>query len=430
MDVLIVGGGIGGLTAALSLHAVGIQARVIESVSEMKPLGVGINLLPHATREFSELGLDAQLAAVAIPTAEMVYYNRFGNRIWDEPRGLAAGYRWPQYSIHRGDLQMLLLEAVRERLGEGSVRLGLALERFEQRGEQVVAWFRERATGRLVMETSDVLIGADGIHSAVRAQLHPGEGRPIWKDVHMWRGTTEAEPFLTGRSMIIAGSHEHAKIVVYPISRAAEKQGRALLNWVAEVKLDRDPGEVSDWNRAGRIEDVLPFYADWHFEWLDVPAMIQKSSRVLWYPRVDRDPLSWWSSGRVTLLGDAAHPMYPMGSNGGTQAIIDARVLAWHLALNADPVAALAAYEAERRERANAIVLANRRTGPERILTDVEKRAPKGFQRIEDVMSREELETIARDYKRTAGFQVDALNQQPSWSVEPHARQRIASSRP
>ncbi len=427
MDVLIVGGGIGGLTTALSLHAVGIQARVVEAASEMKALGVGINLLPHATRELFELKLDEQLAAVAIPTAEMIYYNRFGNRIWSEPRGVAAGYRWPQYSIHRGDLQMLLLEAVRQRLGTDAVRLGLAFERFEQRGDRVVAEFRERATGRIVTETADVLIGADGIHSAVRAQLHPGEGRPIWNGVHMWRGVTETQPFLTGRSMIIAGNHEHAKIVVYPISRAAEKQGRSLVNWVAEVKLGGHLSETSDWNRVGRIEDVLPYYADWHFDWLDVPALIQQAYKVLWYPMVDRNPLPWWSTGRVTLLGDAAHPMYPMGSNGGTQAIIDARVLAWHLALNEDPVVALAAYETDRRERTNSIVLANRQTGPERFLSVVEKRAPKGFKHIEDVMTREELEAIAHDYKQVAGFQVESLNQQPSWNVEPRRSGRSAS---
>lgn len=427
MDVLIVGGGIGGLTAALSLHAAGIQARVIESAGEMKALGVGINLLPHATRELFELKLDEQLAAVGIPTAEMIYYNRFGNRIWAEPRGVAAGYRWPQYSIHRGELQLLLLEAVQQRLGRDAVRLGLTFERFEQQGERVVAEFRERTTGRIVTETADVLIGADGINSAVRAQLHPDQGPPVWNGVHMFRGVTEAEPFLTGRSMIIAGNHEHAKLVAYPISRAAEKRGRSLVNWIAEVKLGGDPGETSNWNRVGRIEDVLPYYTDWRFEWLDVPALLQQSSKILWYPMVDRDPLSWWGTGRVTLLGDAAHPMYPMGSNGGTQAIIDARVLAWHLALNADPVAALAAYEAERLERTNSIVLANRQTGPERFLSVVEKKAPKGFQRIEDVMTREELETIAQDYKRVAGFQVETLNQQPSWNVKPRQPGSTAS---
>jgi 5-methylphenazine-1-carboxylate 1-monooxygenase len=427
MDVLIVGGGIGGLAAALSLHAVGIEARVVELASEMKALGVGINLLPHATRELFELKLDEQLAAVGIPTREMIYYNRFGNRIWDEPRGIAAGYRWPQYSIHRGDLQMLLLEAVQQRLGAGAVRTGLGLERFEQRDNRVVVELRDRTTGRIVTETADVLIGADGINSAVRAQLHPGEGPPIWNGVHMWRGVTETEPFLTGRSMIIAGNHDHAKIVAYPISRSAEKRGRSLVNWVAEVKLGGDPGEVSNWNRIGRVEDVLPYYADWHFEWLDVAALIQQASRILLYPMVDRNPLPWWGSGRVTLLGDAAHPMYPMGSNGGTQAIIDARVLAWHLALNEDPVVALAAYEAERRERTNEIVLTNRQTGPERFLSVVEQRAPRGFKRIEDVMSREELETIASDYKRIAGFQVEALNQQSSWNVEPRLPGRAAS---
>ncbi|MDC0714790.1 flavin-dependent oxidoreductase [Stigmatella sp. ncwal1] len=431
MDVLIVGGGIGGLTTALSLHAAGISARVIEAVKEIKPLGVGINLLPHATRELFALELDEQLAAVGVPTKELIYFDRFGNRIVGEPRGIAAGYQWPQYSIHRGELQMLLLKAVHQRLGVGAVRMGLAFERFEQRGNRVVAEFRDVVTGRLVTETADVLIGADGIHSKVRAQLHPGEGRPVWNGVHMWRGVTEAPPFLTGRSMIIVGNNDHAKFVAYPISLSAEKQGRALVNWVAEVKKGGDLGEVSDWNRPGRIEDVLPYYADWHFECLDVAATIQQSSKILWYPMVDRNPLPWWSTGRVTLMGDAAHPMYPIGSNGGTQAIIDARVLAWHLARNEDPATALADYESVRRERTSALVLANRQTGPERFLRIVAERAPNGFSRIEDVMTQDELDTVARGYKRIAGFEVEALNQQPAWDVvQPPERHATATGRP
>jgi 2-polyprenyl-6-methoxyphenol hydroxylase-like FAD-dependent oxidoreductase len=417
MRVLIAGGGIGGLTAALSLHAAGIEAQVVEAAREIKPLGVGINLLPHAVRELSELGLADALDAIGIPTAELVYHDRFGNRIWAEPRGVAAGYRWPQVSIHRGELQNLLLAAVRQRLGDASVRTGVVVERHAQIGTEVRVSLRDRGSGDLDEAAADVLVGADGVHSAVRAQLHPAEGPPRWNGVLMWRGVTEAAPFLTGRSMIMAGSNLTAKFVAYPISRSAELRGRAAINWVAEVRLhEGSPVAPGDWNRRGRVEDVLPHFAAWRFSWLDVPALITGAPAVFEYPMVDRDPLPSWGAGRVTLLGDAAHPMYPIGSNGASQAILDARVLAWHLATASGPEEALAAYEADRRPATSALVLANRAMGPERVMAIVEQRAPNGFARVEDVLSREELEEIARGYKQTAGFLAEELNARPSWS--------------
>ncbi|WP_437623785.1 flavin-dependent oxidoreductase [Sorangium sp. So ce1151] len=426
MRVLIAGGGIGGLAAALNLHAAGIEAQVVEAARELLPLGVGINLLPHAVRELTELGLADELSAAGIPTAELVYHDRFGSRIWAEPRGVAAGYRWPQYSIHRGELQLRLLAAVKRRLGAAAVRTGLAVERFEQTGAEVRVALRDRATGALDEASADVLVGADGIHSAVRAALHPGEGPPRWNGVHMWRGVTEGEPFLTGRSMIMAGSNLTAKFVAYPISRAAELRGRAAINWVAEVRLHEGATVAPEsWDRRGRLDDVSPHFAAWRFPWLDVPALIAGASAIFEYPMVDRDPLPWWSAGRVTLLGDAAHPMYPIGSNGASQAILDARVLAWHLArlphlaAAASPEAALAGYEAARRPPTSALVLANRAMGPERVMALVEQRAPRGFGRIEDALSRDELEEIARSYKAAAGFQIEELNARPSWSVEP-----------
>lgn len=418
MRALVAGGGIGGLTAALSLHAAGIEVEVVEAARVIAPLGVGLNLLPHAVRELSELGLEGELAATSIPTAELVYHDRFGSRIWAEPRGVAAGHRWPQYAIHRGELQMLLLAAVQRRLGADCVRTGLAVERFQQTDAEVRVTLRDRAGDRLVEASADVLVGADGLHSAVRAQLHPGEGPPRWNGVHMWRGVTEAEPFLSGRSMIMAGSNLTAKFVAYPISRTAELRGRAAVNWVAEVRLQEGATvEPDDWNRRGRVEDVLPHFAAWRFPWLDVPALLGAAPAMFVYPMVDRDPLPSWGAGRVTLLGDAAHPMYPIGSNGGSQAILDARVLAFHLATSVDPVAALAAYEADRRPQTSSLVLANRAMGPERVLALVEQRAPEGFARIEDVLGQEELATIAQEYKKAAGFQVEALNARPSWDV-------------
>ncbi|AUX20358.1 hypothetical protein SOCEGT47_008260 [Sorangium cellulosum] len=418
MRVLIAGGGIGGLTAALSLHAAGVEAQVVEAAREIVPLGVGINLLPHAVRELTELGLADELAATGIPTAELVYYDRFGDRIWGEPRGIAAGYRWPQVSIHRGELQALLLAAVRRRLGASSVRTGLAVERHEQTGDLVRVALRDRASGAIEEVVADVLVGADGIHSSVRAALHPGEGPPRWNGVQMWRGVTEAEPFLTGRSMIMAGSNLTAKFVAYPISRDAELRGRAAINWVAEVRVGEGASVAPEsWTRRGRAEDVLPHFAAWRFPWLDIPALIAGAPAIYEYSMVDRDPLPSWGAGRVTLLGDAAHPMFPIGSNGASQAILDARALAFELATALTPEEALAGYEAERRPATSELVLANRAMGPERVLALVEQRAPHGFARIEDVLSREELEEIARGYKRTAGFLIAELNSRRSWGV-------------
>jgi 2-polyprenyl-6-methoxyphenol hydroxylase-like FAD-dependent oxidoreductase/chorismate-pyruvate lyase len=414
--VVVVGAGIGGLTAALSLHAAGIEVEVLELAREIRPLGVGINILPSAVRELVELGLGDVLAATAVPTRELVYHDRFGTRIWSEPRGAAAGYRWPQYSVHRGELQRLLLDAVHHRLGADAVRCGMAFERFEQTGRQVRLEVRDRATGRTIARDADLLVGADGIHSAVRGQLHPEEGLPIWNGIHMWRGVTEAEPFLGGRTMIMAGSNRRAKFVAYPIS----ERGRAAVNWVAEVRLGEGESVApEDWQREARVDDVLPHFSRWRFDWLDVPGLIRGAPTIWEYPMVDRDPLPHWGEGRVTLLGDAAHPMYPIGSNGGSQAITDARVLAWNLVHADDPAAGRAAYEAARCEPTAAIVLANRRMGPERVLAIVEERAPDGFVRIEDVMGSDEMEAIVRAYQRTAGFDAAGLNTARSWNSPP-----------
>ncbi len=415
MRVLVAGGGIGGLTTALTLHEAGIDVAVVESARRIDAIGAGINLLPHAVRELTELGLGDALEAAAVATGELVYHDRFGNRIHSEPRGRAAGYRWPQYSMHRGALQRLLLSAVRQRLGADAVRCGLALTGFDQTGAAVRAELRERATGRSVTVDADVLIGADGIDSAVRAQLHPGEGPPRWAGIAMWRGVSEARPFLTGRSMIMAGSNMQAKFVAYPIGACG---GRALVNWVAEARLAAGggAGDAHDWRRTVDPSVVLAHFGDWSFDWLDVRALIAGAPAILEYPMIDRDPLRQWGSGRVSLLGDAAHPMYPIGSNGASQAIIDARVLAYELAGDADPVAALAAYERTRRPPTSALVHANRRHGPEQVMTIVADRAPAGFARIEDVIGPDELDAIVGRYRRTAGFDVEELNTRPSWS--------------
>ncbi len=361
--VLVVGAGIGGLTAALSLHAAGIRTTVIESARKIRPLGVGINLQPQAVRELTELGLGGQLAATAIATAETVYVDRSGTRIFAEPRGRERGYRWPQYSVHRGELQTLLLSAVRDRLGADAVRTGTRLVDLTQNPAAVSAQAVDRATGRRVEITADVLVGADGVNSAVRARSHPGEGPLLWSGVRMWRGVTEAAPLLTGRSMVIAHDDRGAQFLAYPISRRAAERGRALLNWVALVQV-AEPGplpEGTGWNRAVPADELLSHFADWTCEWFDVRGLIRGGAEILEYPMVDRDPLPAWGRGRTTLLGDAAHPMYPVGANGASQAIVDARVLAFELATSTDPLTALARYESARRPATDAVVLANRR---------------------------------------------------------------------
>ena len=410
MRILVIGGDIGGLATALALHAAGIEVEVFEAAAEVRPLGVGINLQPHAVRELTELGLGQALAANGVATQEFRYANRFGQTIWAEPRGLLAGYRWPQYSIHRGRLQMLLWAAAEARLGPARLHRGRRLAGFSQDETGVTAQFEDGGTAR-----GSALIGADGIHSAVRALLVPGEGPPRWNGALLWRAVSTAQPFLTGASMVQAG-HRDTKFVCYPIGEAPG--GRVLVNWIAEQRFPTDtPWAREDWNRPARLEDVLPIFADWRFAWLDVPGLIRAAEAVYEFPMVDRDPLPRWRQGRVTLLGDAAHPMYPIGSNGASQAVLDARFLALQLARHGAVEAGLEAYEAVRRPATAAVVEANRGDGPDRVMDLVHAGAPDGFERLEDVIPRAELEATVNGYKRIAGFDPATLNARESWSV-------------
>jgi 2-polyprenyl-6-methoxyphenol hydroxylase-like FAD-dependent oxidoreductase len=406
LDVAIAGAGIGGLTAALSLARLGLSVRVFESVREMRPLGVGINLLPHSVRHLFELGLAEALDATGIRTSELRYTTKRGEVIWREPRGLHAGYRWPQFSIHRGRLQTLLFDAVRERLGPDAVLTDHAAATVESRDDRAML-----TAGGVEIEAR-LVIAADGIHSALRRQRYPGEGPPLWNGAILWRATTQAPPYLDGRTMCMCG-HERQKFVCYPITPAGA-DGGATINWIAERRFPADRAwRREDWNRAGNLGEFLPAFADWHFDWLDVPALIEGAAAVYEYPMVDRDPLPRWTFGRMTLLGDAAHPMYPIGSNGASQAILDARALTaaiMHLGPTPD---ALARYEAERRPRTSGIVLANRKNGPEQVMQIVEARAPDGFSDLHAVISRDELETIASTYKKLAGFDPAILNAEP-----------------
>jgi 2-polyprenyl-6-methoxyphenol hydroxylase-like FAD-dependent oxidoreductase len=429
MTVLIAGGGIGGLTLALSLHQIGVPAKVFESVSELKPLGVGINVLPHAVRELIELGLLNELEASAVRTRELTYFSKHGKPIWSEPRGIEAGYKWPQFSIHRGTLQQILLDAATERLGPENILTSHHLNDWSETSSGVRADFIDKATGKPAgSHDGALLIAADGIHSAIREKLYPKEGPPIWNGRILWRGITASEPFLSGRTMIMAG-HQTLKFVCYPISKEPDASGKFQINWVAEQQMPPTyQWRREDYNRTAKLEDFLPWFENWRFDWLDVPGLIRNCRRAYEYPLVDRDPIPQWTFGLTTLMGDAAHPMYPVGSNGASQAILDARVITREILAHGATNTALMAYEAERRPATSDLVMLNRRNGPEQVMQLVEERAPDGFKVVTDVLSLTELEDIAANYKRVAGFQVEGLNAKPPIVTMP-ASSQVSSAR-
>ncbi len=407
-DIIIVGAGVGGLTLGLALHQAGIPCRIFESVAEIKAIGVGINLLPHATRELAALGLEEQLSRVAIETRDATFFNRFGQLIYQEPLGRAAGYDHPQFSIHRGDLQMALLEVFRARAEADRLITNCHCVGVEQDQTGVTVTFSDGSGGaNRFAARGRAAVACDGINSAIRKQFFPDEGEPRYSGVNMWRGVTRWKPILSGASMVRAGWLSHGKMVIYPI-RAAGSDGLQLINWVAEIETPNY--RKRDWNRAGAMEDFIGAFGDWHFDWLDVPAFIRAADSVLEFPMVDQDPLPRWSFGRVTLLGDAAHPMVPRGSNGAGQAILDARVLAAALVEHTDPDAAFAAYEKQRLEATTRIVLTNRSNPPDAILREVFQRTnDRPFAAIDDVISRDELVGLSEGYKRIAGYSQDAL---------------------
>ncbi|MEV0067852.1 flavin-dependent oxidoreductase [Amycolatopsis sp. NPDC050768] len=402
-EVVIIGGGIGGLTLALELHAAGVDCTVHEAVDELSAVGVGINLLPHATRELTRLGLADELSAVAIETESSLYFNRFGQRIYTEPTGRTAGYPWPQFSIHRGDLHDILVRAVRDRLGPDRLVTGRRCVAVSQDATGATAEFEQGSV------RAAVVVGCDGVNSVVRRQLHPDQSGPVYSGYNMWRGVTPWPAILGGASMIRAGWLATGKLVVYPIRNHVDDEGRQLVNWVVEIETPQHADR--DWNRTGRLEDFLPAFADWHFDWLDVPALLSSSTTILEYPMVDQEPLPSWGTGRITLLGDAAHPMVPRGSNGAGQSILDARALATQLTATSDVVAALSAYEAERLPATAAVVRANRTTPPDAILREVyERTGDRPFDRLENVVDPRELEAILTSYKEIAGYSLTELS--------------------
>jgi 5-methylphenazine-1-carboxylate 1-monooxygenase len=407
-DIIIVGAGIGGLTLGLALHAAKIPCRIFESAAEIKPIGVGINLLPHATKELAALGLEPALARAAIATEDATFFNRFGQLIYSEPLGRAAGYQHPQFSIHRGDLQMILRDAFVARAGADRLTTGRHCLGVEQSESGVAVHFSDSpGSARQNTIHGRAAIACDGINSAIRKQFFPDEGEPRYSGVNMWRGVTRWKPMLSGASMVRAGWLSHGKMVIYPI-RPAGADGLQLVNWVAEIETANH--RKRDWNRAGAIGDFIGAFADWHFDWLDVPAFIRAADHVLEFPMVDQDPLPRWSFGLTTLLGDAAHPMVPRGSNGAGQAILDARALTSALLEHADPVAALGSYEKQRLEATTRIVLTNRSNPPDAILREVfERTGDRPFGKVEDVISRDELVALSEGYKKIAGYSRDAL---------------------
>ena len=402
-NVVVVGAGIGGLTLALALDRAGIGCRVYDAAAELQPLGVGINVLPHASAALAALGVLDALERVAVVTREAAFFNRFGQLVYVEPAGRWAGHETPQLSIHRGDLQAVLLAAVRERLGGDAVVSGHACVGIDAAAGGVRVRFRDPAGAPLEDAAGAVVVGCDGIHSAVRRQLHPSEGPPRWSGVNMWRGVVAHAPFLSGATMVRAGWLSVGKMVIYPIRDAIDDAGRQLVNWVAELECEAPVAR--DWNARGTLDDFYPRFADWRFDWLDVAAMIRATPTILAYPMVDQDPLPRWSLGPVTLLGDAAHPMVPRGSNGAGQAILDAICLAELLAERGVGAAALAEYDAIRNPATARVVLANRSTPPDAILREVHERSgDMPFARIEDVVSRDELAQIATRYQEVAGM--------------------------
>ena len=407
--VLIVGAGVGGLVLALELHDAGIPCRVYEAATEIRPLGVGINVLPHASLVLARHGLEDALSRVAVLTQESVFFNRFGQLIYREPSGRSAGYKHPQFSIHRGDLQRVLLDAARERLGADAIVLDHECTGVRQDEQGVDVGFRRTSTGEpLTAVRADVVVGCDGVHSVLRKQLHPDEGEPRYSGLNMWRGVAVHRPILTGASMIRAGWFDRGKVVIYPIRDDVDGQGGQLVNWVVEIATPRH--ESRDWGRRGRLEDFIGAFEDWHFDWLDVPGLLRSTESVLEYPMVDQEPVDRWTFGRVTLLGDAAHPMVPRGSNGAGQAILDGPALRRALVDHDDPTLALAAYEAQRLPATSEVVRTNRKNPPDVILREVwERTGDRRFERIEDVVTQAELAAISQRYKDIAGYSVQAL---------------------
>lgn len=418
--VVVAGGGIAGLTMALTCHQIGVPVLVLESVRELKPLGVGINLQPNAVRELFDLGLADELASIGIEAREWALVGRNGNDVWSEPRGKLAGYHWPQFSVHRGQLQMALYHAVVDRLGVDAVLTGHRVVGYENLADGVRVVAETRDGERSTFDAS-MLIAADGLHSSVRAQMYPDEGDPVWGGAVLWRGATPGPPIRSGASFTLVGSLEQ-RFVHYPISAVDPDTGLQLQNWIAELSFDPAQGwRRSDWNQQVDVDEFLGEFLDWDFDWLDIPSLVRGAPAVWEFPMVDRDPAERWVDGRACLIGDAAHVMYPVGSNGASQAVVDARVLGAKIIEHGITADALLAFESALIEDMSALVLRNRGSGPVGILGVVDERCGGVFDDIDDVIPRVEVEEFMARYKAAAGFAIERLNAAPP-TIEPGAR--------
>jgi 2-polyprenyl-6-methoxyphenol hydroxylase-like FAD-dependent oxidoreductase len=423
--VLIAGGGIAGMAMALTLHQIGVPCRVFEVVPDLQPLGVGINLQPNAVRELYELGIGAeQLDAIGIQAREWALVGRNGNDVYAEPRGLLAGYKWPQYSVHRGQLQMLLLREVQRRLGPEAVQMGCRVTGYRNEAQGVTA-FVETQQGQRLEVPGRLLIAADGLHSAVRAQMHPDQPPIQWGGAIMWRGTTPGRAIRTGASFVGVGSLRH-RVVLYPISPPDPVTGLSTINWIAEITVDNAGGWTQgDWNRRVKLEEFIHHFEGWNYDWLDVPAMLRGATEIFEYPMIDRDPVPTWVDGRVALIGDAAHVMYPVGSSGASQGIVDTRVLGAAMVAHGVTPAALQAYDQKLCKDISALVLRNRGSGPFGILGLVDERCGGVFDDIDAVIPKAERDEFMARYKQAAGFAIESLNAAPS-IIAPGARVRPA----
>jgi len=411
LPVLIAGGGIGGLATALTLHEIGVPCVVLESVRELKPLGVGINLQPNAVRELGDLGIGPdELDRIGLPVGEWALVGLNGSDIYCEPRGLAAGYRWPQYAVHRGRLQMLLHDIAMQRLGRDAIRTGCRVSGYRNNSDTTVTAFIVDRHGSSHAIDGALLIGADGLHSAVRAQMHPHQPPINWGGAIMWRGVTRAVPIRTGASFVGLGTHRQ-RMVIYPISKADPADGSALINWIAEVTVDASQGwKNSGWFTPTTVDAFLHHFADWNYDWLDVPALLRGAGTVYENPMIDRDPVDSWVDGSVALLGDAAHAMYPTGSNGASQAVIDARMLGAAMLRHGVTSEALRAYDAQLCGPISQLVLRNRGAGPFGLLNLVEERCGGSFDDMDEVIPPAERAAFMAGYKAAAGFAMEALN--------------------
>lgn len=422
--VIIAGGGIGGLATALTLHQIGVPCVVFEAVREMRPLGVGINMQPNAVRELYDLGFtQADLDRVGLPAKEWALVGLNGNDIYSEPRGLLAGYHWPQYAVHRGLFHMMLHDAVVQRVGPQAVRLGSRVNGYRNNADGSVTALIEHADGSTSEPRGALLIGADGIHSAIRAQMHPDQPPIHWGGAIMWRGTTWGKPIRSGASFVGLGTHRE-RVVFYPISHPDPQTGLSMINWIAEVTLDNSEGwKQSGWFRQVETDDFVRHFDDWVWDWLDVPALLRNAEAVFENPMIDRDPVPTWRDGPVLLLGDAAHAMYPTGSNGGSQAIMDARLLGAAMVEQGATAEALAAFDAKLCGPISQLVLRNRGAGPFGLLNMVDERCGGTFDNIDDVIPPQERAEFMAGYKAAAGFAIETLNKAPQ-TIAPGARVR------